>query len=387
MRCSGRAIRAPASTSTTAPSPMKAVLSAYATSPSAGPALPSHAPMSGVPRPRASASEEIFSPGSRAVRSDSSGTRTPSTNTMRWASTAANTPPADFARALATASGASASGLASCIRARRSVYFQSSTRRLGSPCASKCRNAASRRAAIAPSASLPRNALNASARPISASVLMGVISAVMALRCLVLILRVALGFEFQRQFPAPRAHDAPARQHVHDIRHNVLQKPLVVGNDDNGAVRGTQPVDPVGDHLEGVDVETGIGLVEHRELGLQQRHLQNLVALLLAAGEAYVYRAPQQVHIDRKLRGVLAYALREFGRRQFRLAARLTLRVDGGAQKRHSGDAWDLKRILECQEDTACGAFVGRQFQRIGAFVHHFAANHLIARLPGQHMG
>ena len=38
--------------------------------------------------------------------------------------------------------------------------------------------------------------------------------------------------------------------------------------------------------LQRVDVEAGIGLVEHRERRLQQRHLQDLVALLLAAGEA-----------------------------------------------------------------------------------------------------
>ena len=37
-----------------------------------------------------------------------------------------------------------------------------------------------------------------------------------------------------------------------------------------------------------VDVEAGVGLVEHGDVGLEQRHLEHLVALLLAAGEALV---------------------------------------------------------------------------------------------------
>ena len=54
--------------------------------------------------------------------------------------------PASFARAFAAASGGGASGLASRISARRSVYFHSSTRRCGSPVRANCANAASRKA-------------------------------------------------------------------------------------------------------------------------------------------------------------------------------------------------------------------------------------------------
>jgi hypothetical protein len=37
-----------------------------------------------------------------------------------------------------------------------------------------------------------------------------------------------------------------------------------------------------------VDVETRVGLVEHGDFGLEQGHLEHLVPLLLAAGEAFV---------------------------------------------------------------------------------------------------
>ena len=42
--------------------------------------------------------------------------------------------------------------------------------------------------------------------------------------------------------------------------------------------------------LQRVDVEARVGLVEHRQLRLEHRHLEDLVALLFAAGEALVHR-------------------------------------------------------------------------------------------------
>ena len=56
----------------------------------------------------------------------------------------ANTGPASFSRANTAASGRGASGFASRINARRSVYFHSSTRRCGRPVAANCSNAAAR---------------------------------------------------------------------------------------------------------------------------------------------------------------------------------------------------------------------------------------------------
>ena len=91
--------------------------------------------------------ERMVSPGSSSARSDSSGTNAPSTKTMRRPSIGAKAAPASLARALAAASGGAASGFASRISARRSVYFHSSTRRCGRPAVSNRRNAASRRSA------------------------------------------------------------------------------------------------------------------------------------------------------------------------------------------------------------------------------------------------
>src|SRR5665811_606343 len=74
----------------------------------------------------------------------------------------------------------------------------------------------------------------------------------------------------------------------------------MVGDDQHAATLTAQGVHAVRDHPEGVDVQTRVGLVQDRELGLQDRHLQNLVALLLTAGESLVDRPAHErlVHLD-----------------------------------------------------------------------------------------
>ncbi len=131
-RCSGRSMVEPAAMRITAPSPIKAVLSATATS-LAGASLPRCCMRTGSLSANASASEPTVSPFSKFARSDNSGTNAPSTKTRRRVSTSPRIAPAFLARVLAAASGGAASGFASRISARRSVYFQSSTRRCGRP--------------------------------------------------------------------------------------------------------------------------------------------------------------------------------------------------------------------------------------------------------------
>ena len=136
-----------------------------------------------------------------------------------------------------------------------------------------------------------------------------------------------------------------------------------------------------------VDIEAGIGLVEHREPRLEQRHLQNLVALLLAAGEADIDRAAQHVLIDAELLGDVAHPFDEFRRGQLPLAALLALRVERGAQERHGGDAGNFQRILEREEQPGGGALVWRHVENVLAVEAHLARGRLVAVLAGKHIG
>src|SRR5258705_10973906 len=265
---------------------MKAVLSATATS-SVGTTLPRCAVTCGSPTASASPSERIVSPASSAARSESSGANAPSTKTMRRASIAASLAEISRARALVAASGTPASGLASRISARKSVYFHSSTRRCGRPPDSKRAHASSRKAATPPAPGSARlAAAKFAASALSAAVLIGRISAFMATsRRLVPVLRIARGLELERQRLGASLHDPALRQHMHHIGHDVVEQALIVRDHDEGPIGRAQPVDPLGHDLERIDIEPGIGLVEHAEPRLEQRHLQDFVALLLAAGK------------------------------------------------------------------------------------------------------
>ncbi len=130
-----------------------------------------------------------------------------------------------------------------------------------------------------------------------------------------------------------------------------------------------------------------VGLVEHGEAWLQHRHLQYLVALLLAAGETDIDRAAQHVLADAKMSRGVAHDLHEFRRGGLRLAARLALGVERGAQKSHGGDTRDLHRILEGEEHALGRALVGRHLQNAFAIEQHVALGDRVVVLAGQHIG
>ena len=90
----------------------------------------------------------------------------------------------------------------------------------------------------------------------------------------------------------------PSLQHVHPVRLDIIEQPLVVGDHDDGAVGRALLVDAARHHLQRVDVETAVGLVEDGETRLQHRHLKDLVALLLAAGKTDIDGALQQILAD-----------------------------------------------------------------------------------------
>src|SRR5471032_2185157 len=177
----------------------------------------------------------MVSPASSAFRSESSGTKAPFTNTSRRASMPGNGSSV-FAALIAAASGGGARGAASRISARRSVYFHSSIRRCGSPLSRKDIAAFSRSFATGFAfENFARAVSIASASACSAGVRIGFTSAFMASRRL-FEGGIALFFEFEREFRSAGAHDLALRHHVHDVRHDVVEKALIVGDDDDRAL-------------------------------------------------------------------------------------------------------------------------------------------------------
>jgi hypothetical protein len=74
--------------------------------------------------------------------------------------------------------------------------------------------------------------------------------------------------------------------------------------------------------------------------------------------------------ISKSIFSAAAFSLASFrkaGRRDLVLAARAALGVEGGADEGQGRNAWDFKRILERQEQTLGGPFVGLQRQQVVA--------------------
>ena len=114
---------------------------------------------------------------------------------------------------------------------------------------------------------------------------------------------------------------------------------------------------------------------------LQQRHLQDLEPLLLAAGKADIDRALQHLEIDLEALRRRADHAHEIGRRHVALAARAPLRVERGLEEGHGRDAGDLDRILEREKHALGRALVRLQRQHALAVEQNVAARHLVVGL------
>ncbi len=160
-----------------------------------------------------------------------------------------------------------------------------------------------------------------------------------------------------------------------------------MGNQHDGALRAAHGADAAGDDLERVDVEAGVGLVENGEPGFQHRHLQNLVALLFATGEAFVHRAVKQAWVHLHEPELVLDQREKVHGIQFRFAAMLADRVEPRLEQIDVRDAGDFHRILEGQEDARACPLFGRHAQQVRAVVEDFTRAHDVAVPPGQHMG
>src|SRR5947207_12656606 len=99
---------------------------------------------------------------------------------------------------------------------------------------------------------------------------------------------VALVLEPQGKILAAALHDPALGQDMDDIRGDVVEQALVMGDQEHAELGVEHRIDALGDDPQGVDVEPGVGLIEDRDLGLDDRHLEHLQPLLLAAAEALV---------------------------------------------------------------------------------------------------
>src|SRR5438034_1015053 len=99
---------------------------------------------------------------------------------------------------------------------------------------------------------------------------------------------VALVLEAQGEVLAAALDDPALGEDVDDVGGDVVQQALVVRDQEDAELRVQHRVDALGDDPQRVDVEARVGLVEDRDLRLEDAQLEPLESLLLAAAEALV---------------------------------------------------------------------------------------------------
>ena len=142
--------------------------------------------------------------------------------------------------------------------------------------------------------------------------------------------------------------------------------------------------DAVGDDPQRVDVEAAVGLVEDRDVGFHHRHLQDLVALLLAAGEALVEVALLEAVVHAEALGPLHQ--READLEHGEVGDAL---ADGHrlAQEVEDADAGDLLGVLEAEEDAPGGPLVGGEGGDVLAPEPDRAPGHPVGGVGEQRVG
>ena len=147
-----------------------------------------------------------------------------------------------------------------------------------------------------------------------------------------------------------------------------------------------KPVDTVGHDAQRVDVETGVGLIEDCQTRLEHRHLEDLVALLLATREAEVDRAAHDLRTPLDHLELALEEIDEIHRVDLLLTSRLPQLVVRGAQEVGVRDAGDLDGVLEGKKDTGLGTLLGLEIEQILAQIRHRAGGHGVGRVTGQHL-
>src|SRR5699024_12036717 len=101
------------------------------------------------------------------------------------------------------------------------------------------------------------------------------------------------------------------------------------------------------------------------EARLQHHHLQDLVPLLLTAGEALVDGSAEKRRVHLQGGEVFTQDLEELTSRGERFTTRFALCIQCGTQKVGVTDTRNLEWILECEEDALDGTLLRAQTKNV----------------------
>ncbi len=124
--------------------------------------------------------------------------------------------------------------------------------------------------------------------------------------------------------------------------------------------------------------------VEDAQPWLEHGHLEDLVALLLAAGEALVDAAVGELAVELYYLSLLAHELDKLAGVEWLQTLVLALGIDGGLHEVGHRHAGYLDGILEGEEESLAGAVFGLHVQEVLAVEDGFALGNGVERVAGK---
>jgi hypothetical protein len=160
---------------------------------------------------------------------------------------------------------------------------------------------------------------------------------------------------------------------------------LVVGDDKETAVWGAHVIDAFGNDAEGVDIQTAVGFIEDAARRLEHSHLEDFSTFLLASRKAFVEGTGgefavdlEEVHLFVKTPviggGVEGLLFVEPG-------------LDGRTDEVSYAYAGYFQGVLECEEETRVGDFVGFLAQDFLSVEEYGAAFDFVVRVAREDFG
>ena len=174
---------------------------------------------------------------------------------------------------------------------------------------------------------------------------------------------------------------------MHNIRLDIIEQTLIVGNNDCTCFRSFQLVHSFRNNTERINIQTGVCLVENAQTRFQHSHLKNLVPFLLTTGKAFIHRTVSQFIIQLHHRTSLTHQLQKLTGGQRRQTFIFTLLIHSSTHKVHHAHTRDFHRILETKEDSFMATIFGAQLQQILSIKSDRTFCYLKSRITHQYGG
>src|SRR6185437_6313513 len=182
---------------------------------------------------------------------------------------------------------------------------------------------------------------------------------------------IATHLEIEGKLFSAGLDDTAGFHHVHVIRHDIIEQPLVMCHQYDCIILASKVVHTTCNDPERIDIKTGIGLIKDCQSRFKQCHLQYFVSFLLSARKTFIDTAIKKIRVHFEQFHFLTYKILKLQRIQFLPSALRLYGIVCKAQEMTVGDAGYLDRILKSQKYAGTCTLLWLKIKQIIALECH----------------